>query len=100
MSLSALRFNPSSGYPKQLPGPNAELNTASLIAEQSENLSKAENDQYSSVPLQSGLRHSSDTFSNDSLCSVDNENEPRTGRLVAVSDGLRLTPRSPAPLLT
>ena len=51
------------------------------------------------VPLQTSFRRSSDTISDVSLYSTDNENERRTGRMLAVSSGNRLSSLSPAPLL-
>ena len=57
----------------------------------------AANEQYLDVPLQSAFARTSDTFSDHSLYSAEDDNERRTGRLLAVSSGSRLSSLSPAP---
>jgi len=58
------------------------------------------NQPYLDVPLQSAFTRSSDTIPDISTYSADNQNERRTGRLLAVSSGVRLPSRSPAPPTT
>ena len=52
---------------------------------------------YLDVPLQPASARSSETLSDLSTYSADNENERRTGRLLAPSSSGRLLSRSPAP---
>ncbi len=58
------------------------------------------NEPFLVVPLPSAFARSSSTFSDISSHSADNEIERRTGRLLNIEHGSRLSSRSPAPPTT
>lgn len=79
-------------------GPASMVNESAVAGDQGKASAKASfNHPYLDVPLPNASRRSSDTASDISIYSADNENERRTGRLLDVSVGSRLSSRSPAP---